>query len=134
MSDVPVALSSTATLVDFTAAYDGYGTNAQKEIGNINTLWAGNANHSGITHRSLIFSGANNDPDKVKDDIITNSSNSALDFSYIATGYKLGDTNLDGDVKYQGPNNDIDTLIFFNILQHPSNTTPSVLYIINEQH
>jgi hypothetical protein len=134
MSEIGVALAATPNTVDFTGAYDGYGNNAQKAIGNLNALWAGNANQTGITHRNLIFSGANNDPDGVKNDVLTAAANAASDFSFVPTGYHLGDTNLDGDVKYQGPNNDVDSLIFFNVLTHPSNTGVSKLYIVSEQH
>jgi hypothetical protein len=134
MSEVAVALSATANICDFTGAYDGFGSNAMKAIGNLNALWAGNSNHTGITHRSLIFSGANNDPDAVKNDVLTAGGNSAQDFSFVPTGYKLGDTNLDGDVKYQGPKNDVDAMIFFNVLSHPANTATSPLYLVVEQH
>jgi hypothetical protein len=134
MSEVAVALSATATVCDFTGAYDGFGFHAQKAIGNLNALWAGNSNHTNVTHRNLIFSGANNDADGVKNDVLTNATNSAQDFSFVPTGYKLGDTNLDGDVKYQGPKNDVDAMIFFNVLSHPANNTVSKLYIVSEQH
>jgi hypothetical protein len=134
MSEVAVALSATPATCDFTGAYDGFGNHAMKAIGNLNALWAGNSNHTGITHRSLIFSGANNDPDAVKNDVLTAGGNSAQDFSFVPTGYKLGDTNLDGDVKYQGPKNDVDAMIFFNVLSHPANTVTSPLYLVAEQH
>ncbi len=134
MSEVAVALSANPTTCDFTGAYDGFGSNAQKAIGNLNALWAGNSNHTGITHRNTIFSGANNDPDAVKNNVLTTVGNSALDFSYVPMGYHIGDTNLDGDVKYQGPTNDVDNLIFFNVLSHPANTTFSPLFLITEQH
>ncbi len=134
MSEVSVGLSGTVTTVDFTGAYDGFGTNAMKGIGNLNALWAGNANHSGTTHRNTIFSGANNDPDAVKNNVLTAQSVAPINFSYIPSGYHLGDTNLDGDVKYQGPSNDVDNLIFFNVLTHPGNLAPSVIYTIGEQY
>lgn len=134
MSEIPVALSATATTCDFTGAYDGYGNYAMKAIGNLNALWAGNANHTGITHKALIFSGNSNDPDAVKNNVLTTGANSALDFSFVPMGYHIGDTNLDGDVKYQGPTNDVDSMIFFNVMTHPANTTVTPLHIVNEQH
>jgi hypothetical protein len=134
MSEVSIALSATPTGVDFTGAYDGYGNNAQKAIGNLNALWAGNANLSGITHRNVIFTGANNDGDGVKNDILTHASNAAQNYSFVPSGYYLGDTNLDGDVKYQGLANDVDSLIFFNVIDHPNNTADNPLFIISEQH
>jgi hypothetical protein len=134
MSEVAVPLSVTANICDFTGAYDGFGNYAQKAIGNLNALWAGNATHTGATHRSLIFSGANNDPDGVKNDVLTSPLNPLFNNSYVPTGYKLGDTNLDGDVKYQGPANDVDNLIFFNVIPFPLNTANSALYIMSEQH
>ena len=90
--------------------------------------------HTGVTHRNLIFSGANNDPDGVKNDVLTAPLNTAFNNSYVPTGYKLGDTNLDGDVKYQGPRNDVDNFIFFNVIPFPLNTANSALYIMSEQH
>ena len=134
MSEVAVSMSATATTCDFTGAYDGFGTYAQKSIGNLNALWAGNVTHTGITHKNLIFSGANNDPDGVKNDVLTAPLNTAFNNSYVPTGYKLGDTNLDGDVKYQGPRNDVDNFIFFNVIPFPLNTANSALYIMSEQH
>jgi hypothetical protein len=134
MSEVSIALSATPTGVDFTGAYDGYGNNAMKAIGNLNALWAGNANLSGITHRNVIFSGANNDSDGVKNDILTHATNAAQNYSFVPSGYYLGDTNLDGDVKYQGLANDVDALIFFNVIDHPNNAADNPLFIISEQH
>ena len=134
MSEIPVALSATATTCDFTGAYDGFGNYAMKAIGNVNALWAGNSNHTGITHKSLIFSGGNNDPDAVKNNVLTTAGNAALDFSFVPMGYHIGDTNLDGDVKYQGPTNDVDNMIFFNVMTHPANATVTPLHIVNENH
>jgi hypothetical protein len=135
MSEIAVALSSTTATCDFTGAYDGFGNYAMKAIGNLNALWAGNANHTGITHRNLIFSGANNDPDAIKNNVLTTPANaSSLDFSYVPMGYHIGDTNLDGDVKYQGALNDLDFLIFFNIMTHPTNQSSSILHVVSENH
>ena len=134
MSEIPVALSATATTCDFTGAYDGFGNYAMKGISNINALWAGNSNHTGITHKSLIFSGGNNDPDAVKNNVLTTAGNAALDFSFVPMGYHIGDTNLDGDVKYQGPTNDVDNMIFFNVMTHPANATVTPLHIVSENH
>ena len=135
MSEIPVSLNTTATTCDFTGAYDGFGNNAMKAIGNLNALWAGNANHTGITHKALIYNGGNNDPDAVKNNVLTATGNtSALDFSFVPMGYHIGDTNLDGDVKYQGGTNDVDNMIFFNIMTHPTNTTVTPLHIVTENH
>jgi hypothetical protein len=135
MSETAIALSTTTAVCNFTSTVEGYGSKAQKEIGVVNMLWGGNANHTGITHRNLIFSGANNDPDAIKNNVLTTPANAtALDFSFVPMGYHIGDTNLDGDVKYQGPVNDVDNLIFFNVLTHPLNSTISPIFLVNEQH
>ena len=131
MTATPVALTGTsATTVDFTSlATNLYGTNPTKTVGSKRVLWGGNTNN-GI---STIFVGPNNDSDRVKDDILLATANPTGDFSYIESGYRQGDTNLDGDVIYQGPTNDIDILIFFNVILHPANTTTNPLFIIYQQ-
>jgi len=48
-------------------------------------------------------------------------------------GYYLSDCNMDGEVKYQGLSNDIDDLIFFNILSHPQNPSFFTNFFMEEQ-
>jgi hypothetical protein len=127
-----IALTSTATTVDFTTntlAVNGvlpmktYSTTGKR------ALWGGNAN----SNKNLIFQGPINDADRVKDDILLATGNPNGDFSYIETGYRQGDINMDGDVKYQGPANDLDPIIFFNIVLYPLNTSYSPIFIMYER-
>jgi hypothetical protein len=127
-----IALTATPTTVDFTTnalAVNGvlpmktYSTTGKR------ALWGGNAN----SDKKLIFQGPFNDADRVKDDILFAQGNPNGDFSYIEPGYRQGDINMDGDVKYQGPSNDLDPIIFFNIVLYPLNTTYSPIYIMYER-
>lgn len=131
MTSAPIALNgATATPVDFTnLATSLYGTNPTKTIGSKRVLWGGNANNG----TSVVFVGPNNDNARVKDDILLAGANASGDFSYIESGYRQGDTNMDGDVIYQGTTNDLDIMIFFNVLLHPANGASNPLFIIYQQ-
>jgi hypothetical protein len=56
-----------------------------------------------------------------------------LSYNNVLHGYYGSDVNLDGRVKYQGPKNDIDANLFFNIIFHPKNTTYKLNFFITEQ-
>jgi len=103
---------------------------------NANTLWGGNANQDAYL---ILVGGGLSLPDR--DHIFFElfltlwASNPSGDLSYnsVLDGYFNSDTNMDGQVKFQGPKNDIDALIFFNILNHPSNSNFLLNYIVTEQ-
>jgi len=40
---------------------------------------------------------------------------------------------MDGDVKYQGASNDVDAMIFFNVIQHPENINFFINFFITQQ-
>jgi hypothetical protein len=97
-------------------------------------MWAGNSN----ADRYIMFQGGGVgeglDIDNVFHNIITDSQNYNYSYNHVRNGYYPGDNNLDGYVKYQGPANDIDQFIFFNIIsRHPGNVNKYVNYYITEQ-
>ncbi len=131
--------SGTATPFDFTdAANDTYGSNAQRimEENNVRVLWGGNANQDAYL---ILVGGGLSLPDR--DHIFFElfltlwsvNPNGDISYNSILEGYFNSDTNMDGKVKFQGPENDIDKLIFFNILYHPNNTNFLLNYIVTEQ-
>ena len=70
----------------------------------------------------------------MKDDIVVFAQNNPQgNFSYIETGYRQGDINMDGDVKYQGPANDLDAIMFFNVILYTANISYSPIFIIYER-
>jgi hypothetical protein len=130
MTLAPLTLSSTPLVVDFTLATTAtHGTHAQKVVGTKRALWGGNSNND----TKVIFVGPNNDSDRLKDDVLFAPGNTGSDFAYIEMGYKQGDHNLDGEAIYQGIVNDIDPLVFFNVIQHPANTTLNHIFVIYQQ-
>jgi hypothetical protein len=97
-------------------------------------MWAGNSN----ADRYIMFQGGGVgeglDIDNVFHNIITDWNNLNYSYNHVRNGYYPGDNNLDGFVKYQGPANDVDPFIFFNIIsRHPGNTNKYVNYYITEQ-
>ena len=91
-------------------------------------MWGGDANSNGIVtfHPGKFLS----DRDAVFFEIFKDPIN-RTSYNHIRKGYFNGDTNLDGDVKYQGPKNDLDRLMFFNVLSYPN--TIGILQIIYER-
>ncbi len=94
---------------------------AQRRIDDLNYLWGGNSNGDWAT----IYQGPGLDQTKVFYDIFVDDNNKGPDgfpnYNYIKRGYTISDSNMDGEVRYQGPNNDVDELQFFNIILHPDN-------------
>ena len=131
MTAAAVALNAAAPLtVDFTLATTAtFGNNAQKTVGTKRALWGGNSNND----NKVVFVGPNNDSDRLKDDVLFASGNAMSDFAYIEPGYRQGDNNLDGEAVYQGGTNDIDLLVFFNVLQHPGNPASNPIFVIYQQ-
>jgi hypothetical protein len=108
------------------------GANAQKALGNYRLLWGGNAD----ANQYIIYQGAGAglpDRDFIFFQVLTDPANPGGSYNHIVHGYKQGDTNMDGSVKYQGAKNDVDALIFFNVLQHPLNTQSFINFFITQQ-
>ena len=102
MTASAVSLNTTTTAIDFAnLATTTYGTQAQKTIGAINTLWSGNVVRDG----NLKYVGASNDRDpilvRIGSTVPTN----------VVNGYYPEDCNLDGSVKYVGAENDRDPVL-----------------------
>ncbi|MEZ4808043.1 MAG: hemagglutinin protein [Flavobacteriales bacterium] len=102
MSAAPIALTSTATSVDFT---DGstitHGTDAQQMINGIRALWAGDVTFDG----TIKYTGQDND----RDPILTAIGGTVP--TNTVNGYYAEDVNMDGTVKYTGLNNDRDPIL-----------------------
>ncbi|MCB0517406.1 MAG: hypothetical protein H6577_23815 [Lewinellaceae bacterium] len=119
-----------ATEVDFTnPATPVHGTNPQKILGNYRLMWGGNAN----ANQFVSYQGGITDRDFIFVEVFLDPNNTAGSFNHIAQGYKQGDTNMDGSEKFQGLGNDVDLLIFFNVLQHPGNPNFFINYFITQQ-
>jgi len=103
------------------------------QIGDTQCLWGGNSNGD----NKLIFQGPDLDQEKLFFDIALHPDNVSEDglfnYNFIIRGYLQGDSNMDGELRYQGPKNDIDDLQFFNVLQHKENEQFLTNKIIYEQ-
>jgi len=131
MTAEALALSPIVTVVDFTdpstATYGEYG---QVEINSLNYLWGGDFNANGRT----VYQGPFNDinylfADIIQDQVDIYSDPGSADYdpnyepiaNWIRLGYMRSDINLDGQVIYQGPNNDRAMMLFNTTLSHPLN-------------
>ena len=102
MTAAPIALTATATLIDFTdPATLVYGTDARVQLDNEMALWQGNV----FPNTMVSYTGTDNDRDlilsRIGGVVPTNS----------VTGYWPEDVNLDGVVRYTGVNNDRDLIL-----------------------
>jgi len=138
MSAEPIPFSTTETVhIDFTdAATPTYGNYAQLDVMGKMVLRGGNANPD----KFIILAGGGlglPDRDMIFFDIFLSlwQTNPDIPITYnsVLLGYYGSDTNMDGKVKYQGPKNDIDAYIFFNVLFHPQNTAFRLNFAISEQ-
>jgi len=138
MTAEPMMVTTTnATIIDFTiASTTTYGSYAQLELGDKMALRGGNTNPD----KFIILAGGGlglPDRDMIFFDIFLSlwQSNPEVPITYnsVLHGYFGSDTNMDGKVKYQGPRNDIDAYIFFNVLFHPLNTEYRLNFAILEQ-
>lgn len=138
MTAAPLAFNmGTPATLDFTNPQTPtYGENALLDARGTMVLWGGNANPDGY----LILAGGGlglPDRDMIFFDIFLSlwyaNPNVPITYNSVLHGYYGSDTNMDGKVKYQGPKNDIDAIIFFNVLFHPNNTQYRLNYAIFEQ-
>jgi len=143
MLQYPVPLTKTPTVtIDFSSIHTPFyqledkrktSQFAQKRIEDKLYLWGGNTNSDHIT----VYQGPGLDQTKVFYDIFTHPENKGPNdlpnYNYIIRGYAVSDENMDGEVRYQGPNNDVDALQFFNIILHPENPSFFMNKIIYEQ-
>jgi hypothetical protein len=137
MTNKAIPMTTVGTLVDFTVMdssdvwnqpniatlnYDGVEMNTTIWAGK-KVLWAGNA----VSDFRLKYDGANTDLAKPLNEVLVDFSASTYNFNN-GFGYKQGDINMDGKVKYAGANNDI-IYIQNNVLLYRLNTGP--LYNFN---
>jgi Bacterial Ig-like domain len=96
-------------------------------------LWAGNSNADNYIMFQGGGIGEGLDIDNVFDNIFSDPLNANYSYNHVRDGYYPGDNNLDGKVKYQGPANDVDPFIFFNIIsRHPDNISKFINFYITE--
>ncbi|MBK7269349.1 MAG: hypothetical protein IPI07_07515 [Flavobacteriales bacterium] len=89
-----------------------YGTNAQRDVSGVHTLWSGDVTGNG----QVKYAGGNNDRDPILVAIGGTVPTATV------TGYLGADCTLDGVVKYAGGNNDRD-----HILQTVGGTVPTAV-------
>lgn len=102
MSAQPMALTATATVLDFSATTTAtWGTNAQKVDNGRTLLWTGNS----VNDVEVKYTGPAND----RDAILTLIGGSVPTNTVL--GYHREDVNLDGAVMYTGASNDRDMIL-----------------------
>lgn len=102
MSANTVAIGPTGGSIDFTNTGTAtYGTDAQRTVGSVRTMWTGDCSSDG----EILYSGGGNDRDlilvRIGGSVPTNS----------VSGYLREDVNLDGAVLYTGGGNDRDLIL-----------------------
>ncbi|HOY07397.1 MAG TPA: Ig-like domain-containing protein [Saprospiraceae bacterium] len=129
------ALAASGNVVDFsslsTPLWDD-GTNLdgfeQVTISGKYALWAANSR----VDAGVIFAGESNDKDAVFNQVDQAPGNILHSQTYILSGYRTGDGNLNARTIYAGQNNDVDFL-FNNVDTHPRNVLRSQTFIIRQQ-
>lgn len=133
MSKTPIDFTTPKVTIDFTNPQTlVYGERARKIIDGLAMLWGGNANKD----KYLVFQGGGislPDADKIFFDVFSDETNIYNRYNHIVKGYLDSDLNMDGEVRYQGGNNEVDELLFFNIFSHPANTGLFSNFLIEEQ-
>jgi hypothetical protein len=118
MTAVAISLSDSAVTVDFTdAGLTTYGTEARVGLpsGEM-ALWAGDSNANG----QVVFSGANNDANTIKDYILGDPANVLNFVTFSSSGYLIEDLDMNGTARFSGAGND-GNIIKDNILSHLGN-------------
>ncbi len=125
-------LNKETKVIDFTTnQLEVYGEHARKEIEEIMFLWTGNADSNEYLS---IQGGGITAPEQntILLEVISDSNNIKGLKNHIKKGYSSADINLDGAVKYFGPNNDVRP-VFLSIFQNPGNHRYLSNYLIREQ-
>lgn len=129
MTATALPLTSAATAVDFTSVSTAtYGTNAQRTVGSVRALWAGNA-VSTPAAELVRYSGSNNDPGGISS--LVTAGGTAPITSIVSNVYSNADLDLNGSVRYSGSNNDI-SIISGSIINHPGNPSQAITYIVSQ--
>ncbi|WP_452226113.1 hypothetical protein [Lacinutrix cladophorae] len=130
MTQNPIALSTSNTNINFTNnSIATFGSNAQTTLlSGQKALWAGNANGDEV----IQYSGTNPDAPNILSEVLNNPGN-ILNFpTFIVTGYKVQDVDMDGNTQYTGTEPDTPILLQ-NVLSHPENGLNFSTYEIKEQ-
>lgn len=125
MTNNPIAITTTTTIVDFTNQNtDTYGTEAQVLLSSgVMGMWAGDANGDGIVN----FSG---DTNHALVDILLFPANSSFSSSYAnVDGYFQSDIDLNGNVSFSSEVNQI----LLSTILYPLNTSFSSQYNLFEE-
>ncbi|GEM_PF-1690073 len=134
MTQKPIWLGNKSiNVIDFTdLSTPTFGSNATVKSEKYQFLRGGNTDSNGY----LVLQGggiALPDTDHIFFDVFEDEKNVNGLYNHISYGYYSSDTNMDGEVRYQGGGNEIDEMIFFNIYRHPQNTGALSNFFIKEQ-
>ena len=103
MSAAPLALSSSATAINFTTpATATYGTNARQNISGVMAMWPGDGNGNGTVQ----YTGTGNDRDPVLVAI-----GGSVASNTVTNVYSRLDINMNGTISYTGLGNDRDVIL-----------------------
>ncbi|MCK5922416.1 MAG: hypothetical protein KAG66_15850, partial [Methylococcales bacterium] len=97
----------------------GYGAATQGK----RALWAGNAKLSVNSIEFISQQGGDNDRDKIYFDVSHAPDNGSGGVNHVYQAYSTSDTNLDGDVRFQGGGLLDPQVGFVNLATHPKNTS-----------
>ena len=98
-------------------------------IGQVYANWAADLNND----RMSIYQGPNTDVFHLFISVLQDKENVNSLPNYIRRAYDDKDLDMDGDVIYQGPDNDRSKLLFDVILRHPDNVNFLPNFIVTEQ-
>jgi hypothetical protein len=137
MSALPVALSSSLSVVDFrngnTAAFNLDDSNITNEplvvVDQGFALWAGNT----LFDKQVIYRGNSNDANPIYQTVLTDIGNILGSSFYKLKTYNKGDVNMDGETIFQGSGNDSQFIYQNIIINHPGNVLQQVFFTIGEQ-
>ena len=119
-------------MIDFiNPAFEVYGKHARLKLRDKMLLWTGNAD----SNQFLSFQGGGSvspDVSSIFWEVLSDTTNHNRLINHIKLGYNNADTNMDGFVKYAGPENDVFP-IFLSIVQYPENYLSLPNYLIREK-
>jgi hypothetical protein len=136
MTQSPIALSPTTTIVDFrltiTPIYTISSSVVNKARINVEqgaALWAGNA----LFDDTVAYQGSSNDVNLIYDLVIKDANNIFDNPSFKVKSYNQGDLNMDGETILQGSGNDLEYMYQNVINNHPGNALNLIFFSIQEQ-
>jgi Bacterial Ig domain len=137
MTDSPILMTATGTIVDFTTmnsaqlwdsglvlsdgSLGSYNGSEEVLLGNGKmALWAGNARNA---DNKVKYTGTSPDPASILSQVIAYATNTGglYNYDFVTPVYMTGDMNLDGKVKYAGTFTDTAFILFNIINKYPNN-------------